>query len=720
MSYLKEIQTQINNRDFHKFMQLWEEYCASDVVDIEEFLSILKAIKLSDFGKLFGAYVETALPLLDLLASKEHSYSALKLLVDLQTQNSPKLSQLILERLQERYGSLSDYNEKLRLIGIRGKETFQGALSNFDLLVHAVPGNFVFHGSGWGTGEIMEVSKVREQLVIEFENVAGRKYVTFTNAFKTLIPLSADHFLARRFADPDLFEKQAKENPVEIIKILLRDLGPKTAAEIKDELEGLVIPEEDWQKWWQNTRAKLKKDTLICSPDTLKDPFQLRTEEVAHEDQFYKILKTKTEPQSIILACYNFVRDYPAKLKIQETKQFLKNALESVIAQHDLSGALRIQALFCLETVAQSKKNEEVANIILAVNRVEDFIDDIGILAYKKQAIIALKQHRQDWAKLFIDLLLHLQQSPLRDFLLKELNKPATRQELETMLRELIVQPSKQPDLFVWYFQKVMEGSEQENLPFSDKEHRYEFMESFLLLLNQLENIPSYRELTKRMYNLFSAKRYSLVRKILNGSPIDFAKEFLLLVSKCHTLSDHDLKILRSLAEVAHPSLKDEKARKDSEEDYTIWTSEEGYKKVQEKIKHIGTKEIVENAREIEAARALGDLRENSEYKFALEKKGRLQAELKMLSDQFSKARIITPDDIHPEEISVGHIVEVKNANNETTQYKILGPWDANPDQDILSYQSKLAQSMIGLKVGESFTFRDEQFKVVSFKSIFD
>ena len=41
---------------------------------------------------------------------------------------------------------------------------------------------------------------------------------------------------------------------------------------------------------------------------------------------------------------------------------------------------------------------------------------------------------------------------------------------------------------------------------------------------------------------------------------------------------------------------------------------------------------MVENAREIEAARALGDLRENSEFKFAQERRARLQSELKTLS----------------------------------------------------------------------------------------
>ena len=45
-------------------------------------------------------------------------------------------------------------------------------------------GKFVYHTSGWGTGEIMEISPVREQVAIEFENVLGIKHISFDNAFK--------------------------------------------------------------------------------------------------------------------------------------------------------------------------------------------------------------------------------------------------------------------------------------------------------------------------------------------------------------------------------------------------------------------------------------------------------------------------------------------------------------------------------------------------------
>ena len=89
MSYLQEFRAQINNRDFAKFWQLWEEYCTSDTVDVEEFKLILQSLKGSDLAKRFGQYVETALPLWKTIKDKEASYDILKLLFDLQTSNSP-------------------------------------------------------------------------------------------------------------------------------------------------------------------------------------------------------------------------------------------------------------------------------------------------------------------------------------------------------------------------------------------------------------------------------------------------------------------------------------------------------------------------------------------------------------------------------------------------------------------------------------------------------
>lgn len=718
MGYLKEFQTQLAMRDFTKFLQLWEEYCTCDVAETEEILELLKLVKESDFAKLLGPRVESLLPLWETIKSDDERYKVLSLIIDLQNTNSKLLAGLALDALKSKYNDLNDFNEKLRLVGLRTNENFQGALANFDLLNHIQKGNFVLHPSGWGVGEIMDFSPIREQMTVEFENVTGLKHVTFSNAFKTLIPLSSEHFLARRFANPDKFEKEARENPIEIIKILLRDLGPKTASEIKDELCELVIPEADWQKWWQNARTKLKKDTEIESPENLKDSFKLRKQAVSHEVKILETLQKKQTAPELLLTCYNFIRDYPAQAKLPEVKQALKESLEGILKKHEFNPNLALQVYYCLDFIKEQKSDQEIKKIIQAAADLEELIDDIEIIAFKKQVLITVKAYRTDWIKQYLILLPKLTQGMLRDFIFKELNQPPQRNELNQLIDEMTKQPEKNPDFMVWYFNKVITDKD-ETLPYGDKEGQCQLAESYLMLLNRIENIPSYKELVKKMYVALSHKRYALVRYLFEGSTFNFVKEFLLLSTKCHTFTDSDLKILKSLAEVVHPSLGDGEKKKRHHGDL-IWTTEAGYLKIQERVKNIGTKEIVDNAREIEAARALGDLRENSEYKYALEKRSNLQRELKRLSEELRKARILSPEDVTTDEISVGSVIIAEDPTGVKKIFKILGPWEADPDNYILSFQSKVAQSMLGSKVDDIIKFKDEDYRILKLSTIFE
>lgn len=720
MGYLKEFLTQIENRNFHKFLVLWEEYCTSESVEPEEFSQLLRAVKASELTKSFGQVVEMGLPLWKTIQDDAGSYEVLRLLIDLETTNSSVLADVALEALKKRYPNDPNFSQWLRLTGLRGKDNFQGALSKYDLLAHMAKGNSVFHTGGWGTGEIMEVSFVREHLLIEFENVAGRKDLSFANAFKTLTPLPKEHFLARRFSDPDSLEKEGRENPVGLIKLLLSDLGPKTAGEIKDELCELVIPDKDWTKWWQGTRTRVKKDPMIDAPESAKEPFRLRKAELSLDSQLDQIIQGKMDIAEMVQMAYSFVRDMPAALKDKAIKQKLQDKFTSLLQSDDLSQNNALQICILLEQFfGHQPKQKSISAIIQGADKPEELVHQIEIVAFKKRALVAIKEYRKDWIELFLSLLFSLPQAQLREYLLKELNQGSARALLEKKLAALLADPLSSPEMFIWYFQKLVQ-TPQSDLPYHDKDGQSQFFEAFLMLYRQLETLPKYRELLKKMTTMLSGDRYALVRQLLQGTTVAYTKEFILLASKCQTLTDHDMKILRSLAEVVHPALAPAKQRKGSQSDQTvIWTTEEGLLKTQERIRHIGTVEMIENAREIEAARALGDLRENSEFKFAQERRARLQSELKMLSDQLGFARVITEDDIHPSEVGIGSVVEVVDAKGKKTRYAILGPWDANADENVLSFQSLLAQAMVGRKKGEKFNFKDEQLTIASLKSYF-
>lgn len=704
MTYLKDFILKIEKNDKHELLKLWEEYCYLEDPDPDELIQILQKIKKSKISSFLGNYVNRSLFLLNQIKDIEKKELILKLIIDVQCTNSEELANLAFNFLKEKYESDKYFAEKLRLVGLRPVKNFQGAISRFELLNHLEKGNFVFHTGGWGVGEILDVSILREEVVLEFEYVLGKKYFTFKKALNTLISLPKDHFLSMRFGNPDFLEEEAKKDPVKIIKHLLKDLGPKTSDEIKEEICQLIIPEDEWTKWWQSARTKIKKSTKIETPKTLKDHFVLREKEVSHEEALYFSLEKKPSVAKTILLVYSFLKDFPESLKNEKFKTNLESKLKNLFSCQEITEAQKLQLLFILESVVDSEQYSIIyKDIIKNREYFADIIEEIEILAYKKKVLFLIKELKENWIDIFLEKLFTIKQNVLKEYIFLEVEK-YKKEALQKEIEKLIKFPTSFPSAFVWYFQKVLKDKNIE-----DKDKNI-FFEKFMILLDHLYEKEDHKDLMKKMVALLLKNKYLLVREFMKKASKEEVKEFLLLSTKCKALSDHDIKIIHSLGEVAYSSLKDLKKEKEIED--FIWTTKEGFEKIKKKLEHLTTYETIENAKEIKEARALGDLRENAEYKAALEKRARLQAEIKLISDQLNKARILTKEDVFKDKISPGSIIVCEDEKNNKSTFTILGPWDSDPEKKIFSFQSKLAKSMIGLKIGDKFSFQEKEFTV--------
>jgi len=113
--------------------------------------------------------------------------------------------------------------------------------------------------------------------------------------------------------------------------------------------------------------------------------------------------------------------------------------------------------------------------------------------------------------------------------------------------------------------------------------------------------------------------------------------------------------------------------------------------------------------KEIEKARAHGDLRENSEYKAALERQQFAQARVHHLRLRLSKLSDVSEKDIPKDRVGFGSRVTVQDA--ETKQREVyaltLGEFIEGDDNAVempVSMASPLGKALLGGKIGETVT----------------
>ena len=116
------------------------------------------------------------------------------------------------------------------------------------------------------------------------------------------------------------------------------------------------------------------------------------------------------------------------------------------------------------------------------------------------------------------------------------------------------------------------------------------------------------------------------------------------------------------------------------------------------KLKTVDRPEVVQA---IEEARAHGDLSENAEYHAAKERQGQIEASIIELEDMLARAQVIDPTTLSGEKIVFGATADLIDENDKAVVYQIVGPYEADARQGMISYTSPLGRALIGRKVGD-------------------
>jgi transcription elongation factor GreA len=127
----------------------------------------------------------------------------------------------------------------------------------------------------------------------------------------------------------------------------------------------------------------------------------------------------------------------------------------------------------------------------------------------------------------------------------------------------------------------------------------------------------------------------------------------------------------------------------------------EGLEELKAELHELETTRRQEMARRIEAARSLGDLKENAEYHIAKDDQAHLETKILRLRERLRNAVVVEPD-ARSTDFSFGRTAEVRDlATDKVHTWTIVGPTEADIGQGRLSSESPVAAALLGLTEGE-------------------
>lgn len=132
--------------------------------------------------------------------------------------------------------------------------------------------------------------------------------------------------------------------------------------------------------------------------------------------------------------------------------------------------------------------------------------------------------------------------------------------------------------------------------------------------------------------------------------------------------------------------------------------SQDAYDRLKAELNELTGEGRIHIANAIEAARALGDLKENGDYHAAKDDQGKMETRIRQIEAMLEHAEIV--EAVISDTVQEGSVVGIKYEGDDDIEWYLLGSIEERRDDaDVMSPTSPLGQALIGHKVGETVSY---------------
>jgi transcription elongation factor GreA len=128
----------------------------------------------------------------------------------------------------------------------------------------------------------------------------------------------------------------------------------------------------------------------------------------------------------------------------------------------------------------------------------------------------------------------------------------------------------------------------------------------------------------------------------------------------------------------------------------------QGYDKLEADLRELKSVDRPQIVKEIEIARAHGDISENAEFHAAKERQSHIEGRIRALEDKLARAQVIDPSGPAPESVRFGVTVVLLDAETEEeVTYTLVGEDESDIAKGLLSISSPIARALLGKTVDD-------------------
>lgn len=589
------------------------------------------------------------------------------------------------------------------------------AINDFEKHIAFDKGSYVFHRN-WGVGRIRKLEG--DTLTINFGRVVGIKEMKLSMAVTALKPLAKDHiWVLKATMQKDDLIKSVKADKAETLKIIIRSFDNNCDFKrIKAELVPSILTPGEWTSWNSAAKKILETDSSfgvnpndismytvrdgnISPEEKISNEFKAQKQFFARADLLVKFFESDdTDNSSELFAeMYSYFTGY------------LKNI--SRVNEQVLASYLLVRSISAIDKQFAFPIKETFAEIY---NRIEDpkeiylLLKDSKSTHFREDFIRCIKllpNWNEEYVKLFPIV--------LKEELLNDLIKEGHVEDVQKLVRTSFEAFKDYRETVLFFFKECQDKDWY-------KEAGVSYEKQLITLINIIE--LTFREINNHVNSTENKKINKNATDLLFKTDAIFNYMFANgedAVKKMYTLIDDISDIDPSYKALArnkilekYPEFKFRVSEEKKQQSVGLIVTAKKLAEKKAEVDEIQNVLIPKNAAEVADAKAKGDLKENQEYKSAKEEQHFLNLKLTNLQNELNRAVVFDPTTSTTAIISFGTVVTLKDnqSGNEET-YTILGPWESDPDNNVISYMAPFGDAILNKKVGDVLQFTINEHK---------